>query len=572
MDTCAVPFPPNLRERAESAVRDDFPDTEQLTPDQIHELIYDLRVNQAERDLQIAELQKACDERSRQAEDSRNLLKSSPDVIARFDRNFNIRYANPAFERVTGISVERAIGHSLTDMKFQYVNVSIWETGILRVFETRAEAAVEFEYTGTEGRRYYHARIVPEQYENIRMVEVLFIAHDITDVVEKREELRENAERFRIISELISDYAYSYRVETDSRLTIEWVVGAFQDITGYTPEEANAKGDFIAIIHPDDKQQNLRRLEGLLSGHEERTRLRYISKDGAVHWMQDNARPITDDHGCVLHVVGATADISDLKHAEEELRKTLDELEEQVREATAEREINEKRVTELRTEREAFLRHEVKNLLTPLMLNTSALRMAEHLTEKQLRALENLEKSIKRTNSFITQLKNMTDLELGKYSLTKVNYPLDAIISQTVEELKPSAVQAGVNLIFVNNASNAVMPLDMNFLPGVFNNLIRNAIEHVELIEDTGQKTIAVELSRKQDQYVVRINNRGTPIPPDLLSTFFEKFNVGPEKPGGTGLGTTYALLVTKAHGGNIAVQSNVDEGTTVTLSFPVST
>ena len=57
----------------------------------------------------------------------------------------------------------------------------------------------------------------------------------------------------------------------------------------------------------------------MLSGKEERTRLRYISKDGAIHWVQDNARPIMGEEGHVTRIVGATADISDLKQTENDL-------------------------------------------------------------------------------------------------------------------------------------------------------------------------------------------------------------------------------------------------------------
>ena len=59
-------------------------------------------------------------------------------------------------------------------------------------------------------------------------------------------------------------------------------------------------------------------------------------------------------------------------------------------------------------------------------------------------------------------------------------------------------------------------------------------------------------------------------MPPERLATFFEKFNadVRNRKKKGAGLGTTYAYLVTRAHGGDIIVDSNEKEGTTVTVIF----
>jgi len=73
----------------------------------------------------------------------------------------------------------------------------------------------------------------------------------------------------------------------------------------------------------------------------------------------------------------------------------------------------------------------------------------------------------------------------------------------------------------------------------------------------------------KKGKTIVKINNYGDPIPPEKMKVFFEKFNTDRiMKKDGTGLGTTYAYLITKAHNGDINVESTDEEGTTVTLIF----
>ena len=75
----------------------------------------------------------------------------------------------------------------------------------------------------------------------------------------------------------------------------------------------------------------------------------------------------------------------------------------------------------------------------------------------------------------------------------------------------------------------------------------------------------------EENKIVVKINNKGKPIPPEKLQLFFDKFNSDKtEKKDGTGLGTTYSYLVTKAHGGDIFVDSNKTNGTTVTVKFDI--
>ena len=87
---------------------------------------------------------------------------------------------------------------------------------------------------------------------------------------------------------------------------------------------------------------------------------------------------------------------------------------------------------------------------------------------------------------------------------------------------------------------------------------------------ESSQKVVRVTLAKEFNTTVIRMNNRGEPIPREKLELFFEKFNSDRKKKrGGTGLGTTYAYLVTKAHGGDIFVQSNERDGTTVTVILP---
>jgi len=106
-------------------------------------------------------------------------------------------------------------------------------------------------------------------------------------------------------------------------------------------------------------------------------------------------------------------------------------------------------------------------------------------------------------------------------------------------------------------------------MPGVFRNLLLNAIEHVaERASDT-EKVVTVEIRNSESKIITAINNRGEPIHPNQLSTFFEKFNfASSRKKNGLGLGTNYAYLVVKAHQGDIHVRSTEQEGTTVTVTL----
>ena len=65
-----------------------------------------------------------------------------------------------------------------------------------------------------------------------------------------------NEERYRLIASVMSDYVFSVEYGMDGEIHDQWLSGAFESITGYSPEEYVARGGWTAIIHPDDKAQD----------------------------------------------------------------------------------------------------------------------------------------------------------------------------------------------------------------------------------------------------------------------------------------------------------------------------
>ncbi|KAB2860116.1 MAG: PAS domain-containing protein, partial [Anaerolineae bacterium] len=122
--------------------------------------------------------------------------------------------------------------------------------------------------------------------------------------------------RYRVLTEMMTDYTYAYKVLPNGQYELEWIEGAFSQITGYTPEEWEA-GGLSSFVHPDDTHFTEHHLQFLAAGHAYEDEYRIITKDGQVRWIHDYAKPVLDpDTREVTRVIGASRDITRQKVAE----------------------------------------------------------------------------------------------------------------------------------------------------------------------------------------------------------------------------------------------------------------
>ncbi|HEX2621350.1 MAG TPA: PAS domain S-box protein [Phototrophicaceae bacterium] len=134
--------------------------------------------------------------------------------------------------------------------------------------------------------------------------------------------LRESEERFRLISSVTSDYTFSSRFNTEGTLETIVMGGAFEEITGYRPDEFLAVG-WSAILHPDDVEQDRRDMAALNQNQKVVTDVRIIKKDGELRYVRVYANPIWDEsRQQLVGINGAVRDITERRIAQKALRES----------------------------------------------------------------------------------------------------------------------------------------------------------------------------------------------------------------------------------------------------------
>lgn len=138
--------------------------------------------------------------------------------------------------------------------------------------------------------------------------------------------LAESEEKYRIVSEMTSDYTFVAVLRDDGLLEREWVAGAFEKITGYTQEELDERLPALDVIHPEDRRAIMTLLATLPRNREVEVEFRMLRKDGGVSWVSAHARPLPPTEGGLARILIAVKDISERKAAEVELSRRNREL------------------------------------------------------------------------------------------------------------------------------------------------------------------------------------------------------------------------------------------------------
>ncbi|MEI6213695.1 MAG: HAMP domain-containing sensor histidine kinase [Desulfuromonadales bacterium] len=174
--------------------------------------------------------------------------------------------------------------------------------------------------------------------------------------------------------------------------------------------------------------------------------------------------------------------------------------------------------------------------------------------------------------TLINDLLDISRIESGKLNLDCRTVNLHGLISGNLEL---NRVLANKKQISIHDSFHGDVPetvdWDAQKIEQVLNNLIGNAIKF-----STVDSEVLVDVSREETLIIIRIEDHGIGIPPEILEKLFTPFSegtrLGTQGEKATGLGLAIARRIVEGHGGEIRVEQPAERGTRFVVALPILT
>ncbi|TMQ05224.1 MAG: GAF domain-containing protein [Deltaproteobacteria bacterium] len=222
--------------------------------------------------------------------------------------------------------------------------------------------------------------------------------------------------------------------------------------------------------------------------------------------------------------------------------------------------------------RDEFLRiasHELRTPLASLRLSAQGLlRAAERnravSPEILDRTLTRVLGNTARLEQLTSELLDVTRIEQGRLQLNPIEIALDAIVRDAVEHIEADLAAAGCS-VSIECAAAVVGRWDRSRLDEVVTNLLTNAAKF------GAGRPIEIRIDHLGGAARLIVTDHGIGIDPARRPYVFDRFEraVPSSRYGGLGLGLYIARSIVVAHGGTIAVDSELGAGSTFTVTLP---
>lgn len=221
----------------------------------------------------------------------------------------------------------------------------------------------------------------------------------------------------------------------------------------------------------------------------------------------------------------------------------------------------------LRTKLVAMFSHDFRNPLASILSATHILRhYADRLDEeRRLARLDHIDASVRQLMQMLDDMLVVAQMETGNFDFAPEPMELEPFVQEIINEFQ-SIHGETYRLVFDSRFAAAILG-DPRLIRQIISNLVSNAIKY----SPPGSE-VCVTLDRCDRQCQLVVQDQGIGIPKADQGRLFTAFQRGSNVNdiSGSGLGLALVKQAVDLHGGSIYLESQVDKGTKVTVTFPL--
>ena len=263
--------------------------------------------------------------------------------------------------------------------------------------------------------------------------------------------------------------------------------------------------------------------------------------------------PVNRSTAAVQNLVCIIRDITERKHAEESMRQTL---------------AREKELGELKSRFVSMASHEFRTPLASILATTETLMLyrdrldADKINER----LKRIRTQVAHMTGIVDDVLQLSRIQTGRVKFVPQPGDLCHLCVNIITEFASQPEYHG-RLVYACTEPSIRTQFDERLLRQAISNLVHNALKY-----SPNGRPVRLRLDRIVDYVTLCVTDEGIGIPEEDQARLFDPFhragNVGSIS--GTGLGLSIAKEAIELHNGSIALESEINVGTTFTVTLPI--
>lgn len=379
---------------------------------------------------------------------------------------------------------------------------------------------------------YWNFLYQPRYDTEGRIDGILVFAYEVTEEVNARSMLQENADKFITMMEAMPQI--SWAISKGGMATFfnqQWY-----SFTGLNFEQSKGHG-WQKVVHADDLHQALTICDEIKIGNQQDIETRFKRHDGDFRWHLTRMRPIRKRGGEIDFWIGTSTDIHDLKLLQQQKDDFI-----------------------------SIASHELKTPITSLKGSLQLLsRIVDKSSETILKKLvAQANKSMEKVGQLVDDLLNASKTTSGQLYLKKSQFKLSSLVNDCCQHMR----EAGNYSIICEGDAELEVVADAGRIDQVIINLVNNAIKYAPASKD-----IVIRIEREADKAKVSVIDKGPGVPKEKIPYLFERYyradSTGMQY-SGLGLGLYICAEIIRKHDGEIGVESEGGKGSAFWFKIPI--